>query len=309
MKTINKVQTAATGLALVLALSACGGAATGTSAAAEDKAKTNHTADISEGVQADPAAVALLPQSIKDKGELTVAMDLHYPPTTFLAEDNTTPIGLNPDVARLIAKKLDLKLKFVDTKFDTIVPGLDGGRFDFTATTMSKTEERLKVLDMIDYFKAGNSVAAAAGNPLNLTVETLCGKNIAVTQGSTGQLKRLPALSEQTCTSKGQPAINAVTLPNVQEALTQLHSKRIDGVLYDTTSLGWAQKQQPDSFTLIGRVNVGNSDVTAVGLKKDSPLTPAMQAALQSVLQTPEYKESLETWGLESGAITDAKLN
>ncbi|WP_457965015.1 ABC transporter substrate-binding protein [Arthrobacter sp. D1-29] len=309
MKTINKVQTAATGLALVLALSACGGAATGTSASAEDKSKTNHTADISEGVQADPAAVALLPQSIKDKGELTVAMDLHYPPTTFLAEDNTTPIGLNPDVARLIAKKLDLKLKFVDTKFDTIVPGLDGGRFDFTATTMSKTEERLKVLDMIDYFKAGTSVAAAAGNPLNLTVETLCGKNIAVTQGSTGQLKRLPALSEQTCTSKGQPEINAVTLPNVQEALTQLHSKRIDGVLYDTTSLGWAEKQQPGSFTIIGRVNVGNSDVTAVGLKKDSPLTPALQTALQSVLETPEYKESLETWGLDSGAITDAKLN
>ncbi|MEJ1195678.1 ABC transporter substrate-binding protein [Pseudarthrobacter sp. CCNWLW207] len=253
--------------------------------------------------------MALLPQSYKDKGELTVAMDLHYPPTTFLAEDNTTPIGLNPDIARLIAKKLDLKLKFVDTKFDTIVPGLDGGRFDFTATTMSKTEERLKVLDMIDYFQAGNSVAAAAGNPLNLTVETLCGKNIAVTQGSTGQLLRLPALSEQTCTSKGQPAINAVTLPNIQDALVQLHSKRIDGILYDTTSLAWAQKQQPDSFTLIGRVNVGNSDLTAVGLKKGSPLTPAMQAAIQSVLETPEYKKSLENWGLESGAITDAKLN
>jgi polar amino acid transport system substrate-binding protein len=309
MKTINKLQTAAVGLVAVLALSACGGAAGVSSTSEETKSLTNNTTDISEGVQPDADAVALLPQSYKDKGELTVAMDLHYPPTTFLAEDNQTPIGLNPDVARLVAKKLDLDLKFVDTKFDTIVPGLDGGRFDFTATTMSKTEERLKVLDMIDYFKAGNSVAVAAGNPLNLTMETLCGKNIAVTQGSTGQLKRLPALSEQTCTSKGQPEINAVTLPNVQEALTQLHSKRIDGVLYDTTSLGWAQKQQPDSFTLLGRVNVGSSDVTAIGVKKGSPLTPALQKAIQSVLETPEYKESLETWGLESGAITDAKLN
>ena len=82
----------------------------------------------------------LLPQSYKDKGELTVAMDLHYPPTTFLADDNITPIGLNPDMARLIAKKLGLKLKFENTTFDTIIPGLDGGRYDFTATTMSKTE-------------------------------------------------------------------------------------------------------------------------------------------------------------------------
>ncbi|MGP0221383.1 MULTISPECIES: ABC transporter substrate-binding protein [unclassified Paenarthrobacter] len=306
MKTIFKAQTTAAGIALLLALSACGGAASSDSA---DTSQTNNTSDISEGVQPDQAAVALLPQSYRDKGELTVAMDLHYPPTTFLAEDNSTPIGLNPDIARLIAKKLDLKLKFVDTKFDTIVPGLDGGRFDFTATTMSKTEERLKVLDMIDYFKAGTSVVAASGNPLNLTVETLCGKNVAVTQGSTGQLKRLPALSEQTCTSKGQPAINAVTLPNVQEALTQLHSKRIDGILYDTTALGWAAKQQPDAFTMIGRVNVGSSDLTAVGLKKDSPLTPALQAAIQSVLETQEYKEALANWGLESGAITDAKLN
>ena len=307
MKTRSKIQTAATGLVVLLALSACGGSATG--GTSPDSSMTSNTSDISEGIKPDEAAIKLLPQSFKDKGELAVAMDLHYPPTTFLAEDNQTPIGLNPDIARLLAKKLDLKLKFVDTKFDTIIPGLDGGRFDFTATTMSKTEERLKVLDMIDYFKAGNSVAAAAGNPLKLTVETLCGKNIAVTQGSTGQLKRLPALSEQTCTSKGQPAINAVTLPNVQEALTQLHSKRIDGVLYDTTSLGWAQKQQPGSFTLLGRVNVGSSDLTAIGLKKGSPLTPAMQAAVQSVLKSPEYKKSLETWGLESGAITDAKLN
>ncbi|MGO4246007.1 ABC transporter substrate-binding protein [Micrococcaceae bacterium Sec5.1] len=307
MKIRTKAQTAAAGLAVLLALSACGGTANSSDT---PDSKTSNTTDISEGVQPDEKAVSLLPASYKDKGELTVAMDLHYPPTTFLAEDNSTAIGLNPDIARLVAKKLGLKLKFQDTKFDTIVPGLDGGRYDFTATTMSKTDERLKVLDMIDYFKAGNSVAVAAGNPLKLTNETLCGKNIAVTQGSTGQLKRLPALNEQTCTSKGQPAINAVTLPNVQEALTQLASKRIDGIFYDTTSLAWAEKQQPKAFTILTpQVNVGSSDLTAIGVKKGSALTPALQAAIQSVLNSPEYKKSLANWGLESGAITDAKLN
>ena len=307
MKIRTKAQTAAAGLAVLLALSACGGTANSSDT---PDSKTSNTTDISEGVQPDEKAVSLLPASYKDKGELTVAMDLHYPPTTFLAEDNSTAIGLNPDIARLVAKKLGLKLKFQDTKFDTIVPGLDGGRYDFTATTMSKTAERLKVLDMIDYFKAGNSVAVAAGNPLKLTNETLCGKNIAVTQGSTGQLKRLPALNEQTCTSKGQPAINAVTLPNVQEALTQLATKRIDGIFYDTTSLAWAEKQQPKAFTILTpQVNVGSSDLTAIGVKKGSALTPALQAAIQSVLNSPEYKKSLSTWGLDAGAITDAKLN
>ncbi|MDQ0075495.1 transporter substrate-binding domain-containing protein, partial [Arthrobacter oryzae] len=144
MKTCNKIQTAAAGLVVLLALSGCGGAATGTSGA--DIPKTQNTRDVSEGVQPDPAAVALLPESFKAKGQLTVAMDLSSPPMTFLAEDNSTPIGVNPDLARLVAKKLGLKLKFENTAFDTIIPGIDGGRYDFTATTMSATEERLKVL-------------------------------------------------------------------------------------------------------------------------------------------------------------------
>ena len=307
MRVRTKVQSVLTGLAVVLALAACG---SGANSDSEADSKTSSTADISEGVQPDTAAVKLLPQSYKDKGELTVAMDLHYPPTTFLADDNSTPIGLNPDVARLVAKKLGLKLKFENTSFDTIIPGIDGGRYDFTVTTMSPTAERLKVLDMIDYFNSGLSVAISAGNPLNISNDDMCGRNIAVTKGSNAQLKHLPNISEWTCTSKGKPAINAVTLPNVQEALTQLASKRIDGILYDTPSLVWADQQQPNTFTILSpQVDTRSDNVAAIGLKKGSPLTPALQKATQSVLESPEYKKSLGNWGLESGAITEAKLN
>jgi polar amino acid transport system substrate-binding protein len=307
MKTKSRVQTAVAALAILLALSACGGAS---SDGAAGDSKSSNTADISEGVHPDDAAVALLPQSYKEKGELTVAMDLHYPPTTFLAEDNVTPIGLNPDIARLVAKKLGLKLRFENTAFDTIIPGIDGGRYDFTVTTMAPTPERLKVLDMIDYFNGGISVAVPAGNPLNLSNDTLCGRNIAVTQGSTGQLKHLPNVSKWTCEEKGKPAINGVTLPNVQEALTQLASRRIDGILYDTASLVWAAKQQPDTFTILSpQVDTRSDNIVAIGLKKGSPLTAALQKAVQSVLDSPEYKKSLSNWGLESGAITEAKLN
>jgi polar amino acid transport system substrate-binding protein len=308
MKTINKVQTAAAGLAVLLALSACGGTANSEPAAGDSK--TSNTADISEGVQPDESAVKLLPQSYKDKGELTVAMDLHYPPTTFLAEDNTTPIGLNPDIARLVAKKLGLKLKFENTAFDTIIPGIDGGRYDFTATTMSPTAERLKVLDMVDYLNTGVSVAVAHGNPLNISNDDMCGKNIAVTKGSNAQLKHLPNISKWTCEDNGKPAINGVTLPNVQEALTQLASKRIDGVFYDTPALVWADQQQPNTFTVLTpQVDTRSDHTVAIGLKKGSPLSPALQAATQSVLESPEYKKSLDNWGLDGLAITDAKLN
>jgi polar amino acid transport system substrate-binding protein len=44
MKTMNKIQTAAAGFAVLLALSACGGAATGTSAT--EIPKTQNTDDV-----------------------------------------------------------------------------------------------------------------------------------------------------------------------------------------------------------------------------------------------------------------------
>jgi polar amino acid transport system substrate-binding protein len=209
----------------------------------------------------------------------------------------------------LVAKKLGLKLKFENTAFDTIIPGIDGGRYDFTVTTMSPTEERLKVLDMVTYVSTGVSVAVAHGNPLNISNDDMCGRNIAVTKGSNAQLKHLPNVSKWTCEEKGKPAINGVTLPNVQEALTQLASKRVDGVLYDTPALAWAAEQQPNTFTVLTpKVDTRTEHVNAMGLKKGSPLTPAIQAATQSVLESPEYKKSLDTWGLSGAAITTANL-
>jgi polar amino acid transport system substrate-binding protein len=310
MKTRSKIQTTAAGLSVLLALTACGGASAGGQAGqTADIPKTQNTRDISEGVQPDAAAVALLPQSYKDKGQLTVAMDLSSPPMTFLAEDNTTPIGLNPDLARLVAKKLGLKLKFENTAFDTIIPGIDGGRYDFTATTMSATEERLKVMDMINYLKGGSAVAVTKGNPLKLSNDELCGKNIGVTKGSTQQLRHLPNVSKWTCEEKGKPAINGVTLPNVQEALTQLDSKRIDGVFYDASALAWANEQQPNHFTVLEpRMDTRTNTTVAMGLKKGSPLTPALQKAIQAVLDSPEYKKALDYWGLSESAITEAAI-
>ena len=35
-----------------------------------------------------------------------MAADLHYPPTSFLAEDNKTPIGYNVDIATLLGRRL-----------------------------------------------------------------------------------------------------------------------------------------------------------------------------------------------------------
>ena len=299
--------------ALALALAACG--ATGTAQNAEAKGTTQgggsgasaeHTDDISVGVTPDAKAVKLLPAAVKAKGTLSVAMDLSYPPTTFMASDNKTPIGFNPDMSRLIAAKLGLKLQINNVKFDTIITGLQADRYDFTASTMGATSDRLKVLDMVHYVNSGTGVSVPYGNPQKLGTHTLCGHRVAVPSGSTAELQWLPQLSEQDCTSKGKPAIKSVTLPSVNDALTQLVSKRIDAVMYDFVSLEWAAAQQPKTFDVL-RPLVATKPAT-VALKKDSPLTPAVQAAIQSIIDDPKYTEALGRWSLKDLGIKTAAM-
>jgi polar amino acid transport system substrate-binding protein len=299
--------------ALALALAACGSGGTpqgggpkSTAQGGGSGSSAEHTDDISVGVKPDAKAVKLLPAAVKAKGTISVAMDLTSPPTTFMASDNKTPIGFNPDMARLIAAKLGLKLQIENVKFDTIITGLQAGRYDFTASTMGATTDRLKVLDMINYFKAGTGVSVPYGNPQGLSTHTLCGHRVGVQSGSTAELQWLPQLSKQDCTSKGKPAINAVTLPSVNDALTQLVSKRIDAVMYDFTGLQWAATQQPKTFDVLQPLVA--TKTVAVALKKDSPLTPAVQAAIQSIIDSPKYAQALGRWGFDKLGIKTAAM-
>ncbi|WP_242620727.1 ABC transporter substrate-binding protein [Streptomyces sp. BK239] len=299
--------------ALALTLAACGATGTAQNAGAKGTAQgggagssAEHTDDISVGVKPDRNAVKLLPAAVKAKDTLSVAMDLSYPPTTFMASDNKTPIGFNPDMARLIAAKLGLKLRINNVKFDTIITGLQADRYDFTASTMGATSDRLKVLDMVDYVNSGTGVSVPYGNPQKLSTHTLCGHRVAVPSGSTAELQWLPQLSKQDCTSKSKPAIKSVSLPSVNDALTQLVSKRIDAVMYDFISLEWAAAQQPETFDVLKPL-VATKPAT-VALKKDSPLTPAVQAAIQSIIDDPKYTEALGRWGLKDLGIKTAAM-
>ena len=262
--------------------------------------------EIAATVKPDTAAIDLLPADVKKAGVITMAADLHYPPTSFLAQDNKTPIGYNVDIAELLGKTLGLEVEVKNVTWDNVIPGIASGRYDFTATNMTPTPERLEVLDMITYWAAGSSLIVQTGNPqgLSLADESICGKKIAVMTGSSQQQDYLPLISDD-CEAAGEEPVEGVVLGNVEGALTQLVAKRIDGVFSDTSQLAWAAKQQPKSFELLSPQyqKEEGDDIVALGLEKDSPLTPALHAAMQTLMDSPAYQATLDRWGLGAGAI------
>jgi polar amino acid transport system substrate-binding protein len=298
---------AALGVALLATTTACGGA----TGAAGKPAAGPAASDSAPHVKADPAAIKLLPADLQKGGTITMVADLHYPPTSFLAKDNKTPIGYNVEIAKLLGEELGLKVEIKNVPWDNVIPGLASGRYDLTATNMSPQPERLEVLDMVTYWEAGSSLIVQKGNPedLSLADQSTCGKKVAVMTGSSQQQDYLPQLSAA-CEAAGEKPVDGVVLANVEGALTQLVAHRVDGVFSDTSQLAWAAKQQPQAFELVSpqfKKQEGN-DIVALGLPKNSPLTEAIHAAMQSLIDSPAYKETLDRWGLGAGAISKSEI-
>lgn len=289
-------------LSAVLTLTACGSGpppAAGSGSAGVDKF------DAFDRVSADPSSVAKLPGRIMQAGKLVVVMNAASAPDEFYATDNKTVIGLNADLARAIGRVLGTPVEIQDVQFDGIIPGLSAKRFDMAIASMAATNARLQVLDMIRYGEWGSSIAVAAGNPLKLTSENLCGHKIAVQQASIQADKRLPELSAKTCEAVGKPKIEAVVLPSQNDAILQLGSGRVDGVYADTPVLAYAAVQSPGKLELGSELN---RSAVSIGLPKGSDLTPAVQAALQVLMTSPTYAEIFAKWGLAAAVTATAEL-
>ncbi|KAB1644591.1 transporter substrate-binding domain-containing protein [Pseudoclavibacter sp. CFCC 14310] len=301
---LRSMLTAGLAVASTVALTACSGNTASTSGGDDIKQGLNTF----DSVEAYQPAVDLLPASVKDAGTLKVVMNVGSAPTKFFDTDGSTIIGLNPDVARLLGKTLGMNVDIENVQFDGIIPALEASRFDFAVASMATSADRVKVLDMIDYGHWGSVlVTPSSGSDLN-GEEDMCGKQIGVQQGSFQQNTTLPKVNQTQCLDNGKPAINVVTLPSMPEALVQLNSKRLDGVVGDTPNMTYSIQQQPD-LKIVGPVNKSGDTTVTLATKSGSDLTPALTEAMKHVITLPEYKESFSAWGLQDSTVSEVGVH
>jgi len=143
--------------------------------------------DTSKNTQKKNSSASNTLAEIKEKGEITIGLDDTLPPMEYRNEKNEL-VGFDIDFANALSKELGVKVKFVPSAWDGIIPGLDAKRFDIILSSMNVTDERKKKADFVEYFGVGQVLTVKAGNPLNIkTIDDLKGKNVGVQLGSTGE--------------------------------------------------------------------------------------------------------------------------
>jgi polar amino acid transport system substrate-binding protein len=132
---------------------------------------------------------AVTPPRIATAGKLVLSINPVLPPMQYVDERGVLR-GLNVDLADEISKRLCLAPEHIRIDFQAMVPGLQAGRWDVINTGIFWTEERSKIMYLVNYGSQAVSVLTPKGNPQNVrTIDDLAGKSIAVETGTYAERK------------------------------------------------------------------------------------------------------------------------
>lgn len=297
----------ATLVGLALLLSACGGTSKSSGSASTPSPGTSSaSAPASAAVAKDAAIAASVPADIKAKGKLTFATEGTYPPFELFEADNKTLTGVDPELARAVSAVMGLQAEFVNTKFDSIIPGLQARRFDVGMASFGDTPAREKIVDFVTYFKGGSTILVPKGNPKGLAITSLCGTRLAVQKGSTYESDVVPGLIK-TCTTAGKPPINVSIFPDAPSTVLAVSSNRADSTISDLAPLAYVAAQSKGKFDVLEQQY--QTIPWGATMLKGSPLAQPFRAAMQKLMDSGAYTAVLTKWGVTSGAIKTSKVN
>ncbi|WP_354642291.1 ABC transporter substrate-binding protein [Kitasatospora camelliae] len=259
-----------------------------------------------------------LPASVKSSGVLRIGAELNYPPVDF-KDDSGKPAGLDPDLAEAIGKELGVKVQFVDTAFDKLLPGLSTNEFDLVMSGMSDNRQRREGtdeagkqihpgVDFVDYFIAGTSIVVPKGNPKGVnSLDDLCGQTVALQRGTT----QATVIQRQTAAcEKVKKPLGIKLTDSDADALTLVAGGKAAADLSDfPVAAGVAQKGFGGAqFQLAGQPLQSGPFGMAVA-KSNEQLRDTLAKALDQVIRSGEYEKILTKWGVTAGAAQNAVVN
>jgi polar amino acid transport system substrate-binding protein len=256
-----------------------------------------------------PDAAALVPAPIAADGKLTVGVvGGGEPPLGFLADDNSTVVGSEVDVASLVADSLGLELDLRNISWEQWPLSLQSGDIEAVFSNVGVNAARLQLFDFATYRQGIMAFTAVPASDLSIKEPAdIAGLTIAVGSG-TNQERILLDWNAQNQASGLAPA----TLDYYQsaaDALLAVQSGRVDAYLGPNPNAVYQQSK--GTVRVVGAVNAGwpNTTYVAATTLKGNGLVDAVEAGLQHVFDDGSYAKTLERWGLSDEAVDAPVVN
>ena len=191
---------------------------------------------------ADANAQNVTIESIKKSGTLRVGTWLQYKPEMWKDLQTSEIKGFWVDLARKMADDLGVKVQFIDSDWDGLIPGLEAGKFDIVLAQMAITSKRALA---VDFAKPWEAVGLAAVLPADTKCETVdclnqADKTISTEIGSVNQdVKKAVFPRAKETANKGH-----------NDGFLQVMAHRSDAFLTDNVSAQDYLKEHPGAVKI-----------------------------------------------------------
>ncbi|MBQ0138992.1 MAG: amino acid ABC transporter substrate-binding protein [Kurthia sp.] len=228
-------------------------------------------------------------EQVQKDGELTIGIMGTYAPYNYMGENNEYT-GFDVDIATEVAKRLDVKAKFVAQDFSGLIPGLQKGKFDMLVSQVTITDERKKQVNFTEpYITNEVKVIVKEDNNSIKTAKDFKGKTIGVGLGTNDESYLRTELMEEVGTFK----IN--TYDDVITTLKDLDAGRIDATINNVYALKPVIEENGYKIKAVGEAL--KSDKAAIAVAKgEDELTAEIDGALNDMEKDGTYTEIFEKW-------------
>ena len=121
-----------------------------------------------------------------NEGKLIMATNAAFAPYEYY--DGDTIVGIDAEIAAEVASRLNLELEIQDVAFDSIIAGVQSGKYDIGCAGMTITDERLQSVNFTTPYATGiQSIIVKEGSEIT-DIDTLIDGDyiVGVQQGTTG---------------------------------------------------------------------------------------------------------------------------
>ncbi|MCI8598935.1 MAG: transporter substrate-binding domain-containing protein [Lachnospiraceae bacterium] len=216
------------------------------------------------------------------EGVLTMGTNATFPPYEFY--DGEEIVGIDAEIAGLLAEKLGLTLEIQDMDFTAIVTSVQTGKIDVGLAGMTVTEERLENVNFTNTYANGIQVVIVKEDSDIQSIDDLEGKLIGVQEGTTGHTFCADDYGED----------SVVACTNGATAVQSLLTDKVDCVVID--------KQPAISFVEANEglkildTEYANEDYAAAVSKDNDALLNALNTALDELIADGSIQAILDKY-------------
>ncbi|MGN0667912.1 MAG: transporter substrate-binding domain-containing protein [Angelakisella sp.] len=212
------------------------------------------------------------PDDTQEPAVLHMATEGTFPPYEYY--DNGQLVGIDIEVAGAIAEKLGMKLETTDIAFESIIPGVQAGKYDIGMAGVTVSEDRLQQVNFSDSYATGVQVVIVKEGGKVQSLDDMADAIIGTQSGTTGFI--------YASSDFGDDHVKSFT--KTTDAVEALKNGQVDCVLLDNAPAEALVDANPDAGLSILETAYTVEDYAIAINKENTDLQAKINAALAELV-------------------------